>query len=100
MTLIGLAVDTVPADDSAEETYREEDLGEELRTEWMESGLKLFFTKIVPPKAVIRLRIDILANANPKVTASLVNKTQTVEVTFGPVNDLSKAATMTANVGK
>ena len=58
VTLIGLAVDTVSASNPAEETYREEDFGKEVRTEWTESGLKVYFTKVVPPKAVMRLRID------------------------------------------
>ena len=65
MTLIGQAVDTVSASNPAEETYREEDFGKEVRAEWTESGLKVYFTKVVPPKAVMRLRINLLTNADP-----------------------------------
>ena len=94
--------------DTVSESDPKEYLNTTLRSEATDTGLKLYFDSVVQPKTVMRLQIDTFAAtgtsltllADTKDTASLVNKSQTLEITFGKDTDLPLTVTVIADVGK
>ena len=92
--------------DTVSESDTKEYLNTTLRSEATDTGLKLYFDSVVLPKTVMRLQIDTFVAASnsltlladTKETASLVNKSQTLEITFGKDTDLP--LTVMADIGK